>query len=465
MKNKSEVKPYLRSNRSKWAITYRISGYKNAFYESFDSFEEANLRAAEINLARANGVLHPPRKGVDTMITLGDFLDVFVDVYGTTHWGTSQYSVCTRQIRDYIKPAPISSLLLRDVQTADIDLFYLNLLTTPAVLRSGHTVCKQIGISVIEKIHATLRCAFNQAVRWGYISRNPVEYAELPRVEKKKRDVWTPEDALKAISICNNKHLKVCMLVSIGCSLRLGEILGLQWDHIHITDESILNNSSTMDIKQELNRCDRASLEALNAKNRSGVYFVFPDRKVANECKTALVLKKPKTSSSVRTVYIPNTVAEALLELKADQEIDKKKNSENYKNYNMVFAFPNGRPVEARFIEKEFASLIQYAELPPVVFHSLRHLSTSIKLQLSGGDIKAVQGDTGHSQASMVTQVYGHTFNQNRKAIADKMQSTFFNPGNSSTSPSDSNPQLEYNNADPEILTAITTLLTALAKR
>ena len=53
-----------------------------------------------------------------------------------------------------------------------------------------------------------------------------------------------------------------------------------------------------------------------------------------------------------------------------------------------------------------------------------------MKLQYSGGDIKAVQGDTGHAQASMVTQVYSHTFDENRKRVARLMESSFFNsPG------------------------------------
>ena len=47
-------------------------------------------------------------------------------------------------------------------------------------------------------------------------------------------------------------------------------------------------------------------------------------------------------------------------------------------------------------------------------------------LRYSGGDIKAVQGDTGHSQADMVTQVYGHTFDENRKRIAGLMEKSFF---------------------------------------
>jgi integrase len=47
-------------------------------------------------------------------------------------------------------------------------------------------------------------------------------------------------------------------------------------------------------------------------------------------------------------------------------------------------------------------------QLPAVAFHSLRHASTTYKLKLNKGDIKATQGDTGHAQADMVMRVYAH---------------------------------------------------------
>ena len=53
--------------------------------------------------------------------------------------------------------------------------------------------------------------------------------------------------------------------------------------------------------------------------------------------------------------------------------------------------------------------------LPEVVFHSLRHTSVTYKLKLSGGDIKVVQGDSGHAQADMVTEVYGHIIDEDRR--------------------------------------------------
>ena len=167
-----------------------------------------------------------------------------------------------------------------------------------------------------------------------------------------------------------------------------------------------------------------ATIFVLEARKRSNVYFTFPEMKEGN--KTSLVLKAPKTESSVRNIYLPNTVAAALLELRREQDRRREELHGLYQEFDMVVAQPDGRPTEERLLARAFKALALENDLPEVVFHSLRHLSTSMKLQVSGGDIKAVQGDTGHSQANMVTDVYSHTFDENRKRIADQMETSFF---------------------------------------
>ena len=52
------------------------------------------------------------------------------------------------------------------------------------------------------------------------------------------------------------------------------------------------------------------------------------------------------------------------------------------------------------------------------------------KLKLSGGDIKAVQGDSCHAQADMVTEVYGHILDEDRKKNAQLMENAFYNKEN-----------------------------------
>ena len=56
--------------------------------------------------------------------------------------------------------------------------------------------------------------------------------------------------------------------------------------------------------------------------------------------------------------------------------------------------------------------------------------SVTYKLKLSGGDIKAVQGDSGHAQADMVTEVYGHILDEDRRKNAELMENAFYNKEN-----------------------------------
>lgn len=59
-----------------------------------------------------------------------------------------------------------------------------------------------------------------------------------------------------------------------------------------------------------------------------------------------------------------------------------------YTDYNLVLALETGRPCEDRVIGNQFERLKKSAGLPNVVFHSLRHSSTTYKLKLNHGNIK-----------------------------------------------------------------------------
>ena len=77
-------------------------------------------------------------------------------------------------------------------------------------------------------------------------------------------------------------------------------------------------------------------------------------------------------------------------------------------------------------MRKKFDRLITENNLPRVVFHSLRHSSVTYKLKLNGGDIKAVQGDSGHAQVSMVTDVYSHIIDEDRRKNAQLFEEAFY---------------------------------------
>lgn len=86
-----------------------------------------------------------------------------------------------------------------------------------------------------------------------------------------------------------------------------------------------------------------------------------------------------------------------------------------YQDFDLVFAQPNGRPIEERVMDRAFEAFIEENGLPKVVFHSLRHLSTSEKLKASGGDtIPRLGMNTSmlcFSQKSRQKSTYSFPFN------------------------------------------------------
>ena len=119
--------------------------------------------------------------------------------------------------------------------------------------------------------------------------------------------------------------------------------------------------------------------------------------------------------------YFPTTkdgyvIKSGHVSIKADRYIDN----------NLVFCSSNGRPMESQVINRAFNKLIKENGLPHVVFHSLRHSSITYKLKLNGGDMKSVQGDSGHAQVKMVADVYSHIIDEDRCINAQRLEEAFY---------------------------------------
>ena len=221
---------------------------------------------------------------------------------------------------------------------------------------------------------------------------------------------------------CEDGKLYIAINLAFACSLRLGEICGLTWDCLHITDDAIVNDNAYVLVEKELARVSKESVRVLGQQD---ILFAFPAT-MAGLSTTQLVLKKPKTESSIRKVWIPKTLARILQRWQEEQDKLKAVLGDDYLDYGLVIALENGRPCEERVIGNAFNRLKAKAGLPDVVFHSLRHSSTTYKLKLNHGDIKATQGDTGHAQPDMVTEVYSHILDEDRKINAQRFEAGFY---------------------------------------
>ena len=100
---------------------------------------------------------------------------------------------------------------------------------------------------------------------------------------------------------------------------------------------------------------------------------------------------------------------------------------DEYLDYDLVFCHSSGRPMEGQVINRALKKLIQDNDLPDVVFHSFRHASITYKLKWNGGDMKSVQGDSGHARMDMVADVYSHIIDEDRRYNAQKFEEQFYN--------------------------------------
>ncbi len=407
--------------KSKFSVVYTCldeSGVKRQKWETFSSHADAKKRKAQIEFEQSTGTFIVP-----SAKTVKELLDDYVSIYGINTWALSTYEGHKGIIDNYIVPI-IGDVKLDDITPRMMDKFYQSLLTVKAKPRPYVTAKNEfVSARQVKEIHKILRNAFNQAVKWELMSRNPVANATLPKCEEQKRDIWTAETLFHALEVCEDDLLALAINAAFSASLRMGEMLGLTWDCVDVSEASIEAGKASIFINKELQRVSR---EALNTLNGKGVILEFPSILTAKH--TKLVLKEPKTKTSIRRVFLPRTVAEMFVKRKQVIEDMKELFGDEYKDYNLVFCSTTGTPIEGSVINRAFHKLIEEHELPKVVFHSLRHTSTTYKLKLSGGDIKAVQGDTGHAQATMVTERYAHILDDDRRLNAERLEKAFYSP-------------------------------------
>lgn len=454
--------------KKNYSVVYNYvdeNGETKQKWETWHTHKEALKRKAEIENQQHTGTFLPPSNQ-----TITEFLYDFVSLYGEKKWGVSMYDSQTALIANYINPI-IGDMEVQAVTPRAVDGYIQTLQKTKSVsTKTRKAVTTYVSDKTIEKIIKLLRCAFKQAVRWEIIARNPFDNVILPKTEYAKRDIWTADMIRLALDKCTDSKLYVAMNLSFACSLRMGEILGLTWENVHISDEDIAADNAYVYIDKELTRASKRAIETLGEKD---IYYIFTP--LMPNTSTRIILKKPKTDSSIRKVWLPKTLAYILREWKKSQDELKGFLGDEYQDFDLVVALPNGRPCEDRIILKEFAKLREDAGLPKVVFHSLRHSSTTYKLKLNHGDLKATQGDTGHAEIDMITSIYAHILDEDRKVNAQKFETAFYakpdlrnvrppeEPAKSEPATLDLESLVEQLQKSPELASALAALIAAQA--
>ena len=281
-----------------------------------------------------------------------ELIKEYVRIYGHNEWGVATYDGNVGLINNYIIPT-IGEVQLSEINNHFMEKYYTDLLKMPAVKSSRNPDGdKLITAATVHQIHKVLRSCFRQAVKWDMMDKNPATDATVPKVKKQEREIWTAEMLMQVLEACDNKMLKIAFHLAFTATLRIGELLGLTWDDMDISEEAIEDNKAYVIINKQVERVSKDAIEALNSKE---IIMIFPSQKKNN--RTVRVLKTPKTDSSVRKVFIPKSVAQCLIDLKADQDEIKEVLGNEYQDYNLVMATTFGLPIGDSYLRTKMQEM------------------------------------------------------------------------------------------------------------
>ena len=196
----------------------------------------------------------------------------------------------------------------------------------------------------------------------------------------------------------------------------------------------------------------RVQKDTLAQVDKGCILRIFPDKLEGS--KTSLILKDTKTEASCRTIFM--TAAAGRAEAVAGT-------AEAGRNPRPG-AVPQQRDAAAAAQRSGGGAGAHPQEVPEMAGRtpgvSPHRLSRSAAFQchlpvmISGGDIKAVQGTTGHASADMLVNTYAHIQQSSRVELGKKFESGFY------AKPDTSSPQAVPAAGEPTIsMTALLELL------
>ncbi|MBP0974225.1 MAG: site-specific integrase [Oscillospiraceae bacterium] len=423
----------IQPKRRKNGITYYVV---QRYYDAYGKEHQYNIRCANLREAqlllpyveaaeregRKYGENLPSRKkavAVRSVLTVKELVALYIEQGNANRkWEASTLKSKESVNRNYITPY-IGDALITELRPSDIQLYYNDLLTKPAARGNHQGDPGNVTPRTVREVQKILRPALMLAVKQGYIDSNPAIGAELPKEEKYEREQWTEDEFKTALRLCQDPEQRLMMQLMFSCTLRTGELLGLDWKDLHLHPKE---GKPYLQVRQELARLSQKAID----DTKTVVYRIFPSA-TGRDTATKLVLKKPKTDKSVRRIYLSATLAGKLAAHHEEQRKSPARSLDIYQDYGLVFCQDIGRPITHEMVAKRWKKFLGTTELREVGFYSLRHSGATAKLRASH-DIKAVQGDMGHSTTDMLMNTYAAIVDEERQKLADEMEQLLFAP-------------------------------------
>ena len=322
-------------------------------------------------------------------LKFSEFTEIWKRDYGSKELAPSTYKRYCRMLETRLLPY-FGHFYINKIKPTDIMKFYDLLEKDTQLVRkkgnNGSKTKKPLSGKTILEHHRLLRAMLHKAVYWQLIVANPAERVQPPKARKPKRRSYDDEQTkillenLELLSSEDTKY-KVAIILTVFTGVRLGELMGLEWQDVDFKNGII-------------------------SINRSSQYLAD----------MGVFTKVPKTESSIREIAIPEFIISLLEKYKLWYEEQKSIYGELWTNSDRLFVQADGKPMHPSTISKWFVKYVGQIGLPVINFHGLRHTNASL-LVAQNIDIAVISARLGHAQISTTLDFYVHPLlSHNRKA-------------------------------------------------
>lgn len=337
-------------------------------------------KEAEIELAKfvadvQNGMVIEGKS-----LKFSEFTEIWKRDYGSKELAPSTYKRYCRMLETRLLPY-FGHFYVNKIKPTDIMQFYDLLSKDTQLVRKkdndGNKTLKPLSGKTILEHHRLLRAMLHKAVYWQVIVSNPAERVQPPKAKKPKRKYYDDDQCkilLENLEQLDEEEIKykTAIILTIFTGVRLGELMGLEWNDIDFRNGIV-------------------------SINRSSQYLAD----------TGIFTKVPKTESSIREVAIPDFVISLLEEYKLWYEEQKSLYGELWIDSNRLFVQADGKPMHPSTISKWFVKFIGQIGLPVINFHGLRHTNATL-LIAQNIDVAVVAARLGHAQITTTFNFYVH---------------------------------------------------------
>jgi len=349
----------------RWAAALTLPGGKRRTLYGKTRQEVARKLTVAIR-DRDTGVPVTPQRQ-----TVGQFLQKWVEDSVRPTVRPSTFERYEGIVTNHLVPS-IGRRTLHGLSPQDVQALYTGKLNSGLSARS------------VEHLHAVLRRALGQALKWGLVARNVATLVDVPRPHRREVRPFSLEEARTLLEAIRGHRMEALYVLCLTVGLRQGEALGLRWEDVDL-------DGGTLQVRTALQRID-------------GTYR----------------LVEPKTNRSRRTVALPETAAVALGAHHMRQQEAKAQAGPNWEDWALVFATPRGTPLNRHNVTREFQTLLEQVGLPRQRFHDLRHTCASLLLAMNVQP-RDVMEVLGHSQIGLTMNTYSHVMPPALRNAASRM--------------------------------------------